>query len=72
MNPFLQKMDGTTTGVEGHAHLLVAESGGLVTLESPEAVMAEVGFRAEHISSLMREMFVEAGKHDCFWEPDNE
>jgi hypothetical protein len=72
MNPFLQKMDGTTTGVEGHAHLLVAESGGLVTLESPEAVMAEVEFRAEHVSSLMREMFEEAGKHDCFWEPDKE
>jgi hypothetical protein len=46
---------------------LVTESGGWVTLESPEAVMEEVEFRATHVSSLMEEMFEEARKHD-FWE----
>ena len=70
MNPFLQNTSGTTTGANAHAHLLVAESGGLVTLESPEAVMAEVEFRATHISSFLEQIFTEAGKHDCFWEPD--
>ena len=70
MNPFLQKMGGTTTGTGSHAHLLVAESGGLVLLETPEAVMEEVEFRTTHISSLLEEMFEEAKKHDNFWEPD--
>jgi hypothetical protein len=72
MNPFLQNMNGTTTDANAHAHLLVAESGGLVILESPEAVMAEVEFRATHVSSLLEQMFTEAGKHDCFWEPDQD
>jgi hypothetical protein len=70
MNPFVQNMSGTTTGANAHAHLLVAESGGLVTLESPEAVMAEVEFRATHVSSLLVEMFEQTKKHDCFWSPD--
>jgi hypothetical protein len=70
MNPFLQKMGGTTTGTGSHAHLLVAESGGLVLLETPEAVMEEVEFRTTHVSSLLEEMFEEAKKHDNFWEPD--
>lgn len=70
MNPFLQNMDGTTTGTMSHAHLLVAESGGLVTLESPAAVMAEVEFRTTHVSSLLAEMFEEAARHDCFWSLD--
>jgi hypothetical protein len=70
MNPFLQKMDGTTTGALSHAHLLVAESGGIITLESPEAVMAEVEFRTTHVSSLMTEMFEEAKRHDSFWSFD--
>ena len=69
MNPFLQKMGGTTTGTGSHAHLLVAESGGLVLLETPEAVMEEVEFRTTHVSSLLEEMFEEAKKHDNFWEP---
>ncbi len=68
MNPFLHKLGGSITGNASHAHLLVAESGGLVTLESPEAVMAEVQFRATHISSLLAEMFEESKKHDNFWE----
>jgi hypothetical protein len=70
MDPFLQKMSGTATGTTPHAHLLVAESGGLVTLESPDEVMAEVEFRTTHVSSLLEEMFEEARKHDCFWSPD--
>ena len=70
MNPFLQNMNGTTTGANTHAHLLVTESGGLVTLESPAAVMAEIDFRTTHVSALMTEMFEESKKHDCFWSPD--
>ena len=70
MDPFLKNMSGTTTGANIHAHLLVAEGGGLVTLESPEAVMAEVAFRATHVSSLLEQMFAETGKHDRAWEPD--
>lgn len=67
MAPILNKTGGTTTGTGGHAHLLVAESGGLIAQESPEAVMEEVEFRATHVSSLMKEMFDEARKHDL-WE----
>jgi hypothetical protein len=67
MTPFPKKMSETSTGAGGHAHLLVVESGGLVALESPEAVMEEVEFRATHLSSLMDEMFEEAKKHD-WWE----
>ena len=67
MTPRIDKLGGTITGTGGHAHLLVAESGGLVTLESPEAIMEEVEFRATHVSSLMEEMLAEAKKHD-FWE----
>jgi hypothetical protein len=70
MNPFLQNMNGTTTGANTHAHLLVTESGGLVTLETPAAVMAEIDFRTTHVSALMTEMFEESKKHDCFWSPD--
>jgi hypothetical protein len=58
---------GTSTGTGGHAHLLFTEPGGRVTLESPEAVMEEVEFRATHVSSLLEEMFEEARKHD-FWK----
>ena len=68
MNPSLNKLGGPITGNTSHAHLLVAESGGLVTLESPEAVMEEVEFRATHVSSLLTEMFEESKKHDNFWE----
>jgi hypothetical protein len=71
MDPFLQKISSTATGTGSHAHLLVAESGGLIAMENPEAVMEEVEFRATHISSLMAEMFEEYKKHDnFFWEPD--
>lgn len=68
MNPSLHKLGGSTMGNASHAHLLIAESGGLVTLESPEAVMDEVEFRATHVSSLLLEMFEESKKHDRFWE----
>jgi len=64
MEMFRPNLNGTTTGTVAHAHLLVAESGGLITLENPEAVMQEVDFRATHISSLLAEMFREAEKHD--------
>ena len=70
MNPFLQNMNGTNTGANTHAHLLVTESGGLVTQETPAAVMAEIEFRNTHVSSLLAEMFEQASKHDCFWSPD--
>ena len=70
MNPFLQNVNGTPTGANAHAHLLVAESAGLVSLESPEAVMAEVEFRTTHVGSLLEEMFEEAARHDRFWSPD--
>ena len=69
MDPFLQKLSGKTAGTGPHAHLLVAESGGLIALESPEAVMEEVAFRATHVSSLLAEMFEESKRHDCFWSP---
>ena len=70
MDPLLNKTSGTTTGTGSHAHLLIAESGGLVTMESPEAVMEEVAFRATHVGSLLEEMFEELKKHDSFWEAD--
>ncbi len=70
MNPFLQNLDGTNTGTLSHAHLLVAEGGGLVALESPAAVMAEVEFRTTHVSMLLTEMFEEAARHDSFWSFD--
>jgi len=70
MDPLLNKMSGTTTGTGSHAHLLIAESGGLVTMESPEEVMEEVAFRATHVSSLLEEIFEELKKHDSFWGPD--
>ena len=61
---------GFTSGAGSHAHLLVAETGGIVTMESPEAVMKEVEYRATHISALMEEMFKEAGKRDTVWGHD--
>ena len=67
MTPFPEKLIQKSPGMGGHAHLLVAESGGLIAMESPEAVMEEVEFRATHLSSLMEEMFAEAKKHD-WWE----
>jgi hypothetical protein len=67
MTSNLNNLSGTVAGTVSHAHLLVAESGGLVTLESPEAIMEEVEFRATHVSSLMEEMFAETRKHD-FWD----
>jgi hypothetical protein len=70
MDPFRNNLSGTTTGTGSHAHLLVAESGGLVLLETPEAVMEEVEFRTTHVSSLLEEMFEESKNHDCCWEPD--
>ena len=72
MNPTLDKLGGTTMGTASHAHLLVAESGGLIARESPEAVMEEVEFRATHVSSVLAEMLeeIETGKHDSFWEPE--
>jgi hypothetical protein len=69
MTPNLNKLGGTMAGTSAHAHLLVAESGGRITLESPGAVMEEVEFRASHVSSLMEDMFAETRKHDC-WEWD--
>jgi len=69
MTPILNKIDVTRPDPGVHAHLLVTESGGLVALESPAAIMEEVEFRATHVSSLMEEMFKEAGKHDL-WEID--
>ena len=70
MNPIRHDMIGTTTGTAARAHLLVAESGGLVTMDCPEAVMAELAFRATCVSTLMEEMFEETKKRDCFREPD--
>jgi hypothetical protein len=70
MDPFQHNLSGTTTGTAIHAHLLVAEGGGVILMESPEAVMEEVAFRATHISSLLEEMFEESQKHAGFWEPD--
>ena len=72
MDPIRQNLMGSTIGTGAHAHLLVAESGGLILLETPEAVMDEVNFRATHVSSLLEEMFEEAKQHDCFWELDAE
>ena len=59
MNPSCHIISDTTTGTSGHAHLLVAGSGGLMTPESPEAVMAEVAYRETCISSLLEKMFRE-------------
>lgn len=70
MTPMLHKLGVTTTGSLGHAHLLVAESGGLVTLESPEAVMEEVEFRSTHVGALLEELFEETKRHEGFWEPE--
>ncbi len=70
MNPFLNSLSGSIAGTPSHAHLLVAESGGMVLRETSQAVMAEVEFRTTHVSSLLEEMFEETKKHDCFWEPD--
>ena len=70
MDPFLHKISSPVTGTSSHAHLLVAESGGLIAMESPEAVMEEVEFRATHVSSLLEEIFEESKKHENFWEPD--
>jgi hypothetical protein len=70
MDPTRHDMIGTTTGAATHAHLLVAESGGLVTMESPEEVMAEVAFRATCVSTLMEKMFEELKNRDCFRETD--
>lgn len=70
MTPFLNRTDRTIAGVaEHHAHLLIAETGGMVTRESPEEVMAEVEFRATHLSSLMEDMFKEAMNRE-WWEDD--
>jgi len=72
MNPTRNRLGGTTTGATQHAHLMVAESGGLTTptLENAEAVMEEVEFRATHVSLLLANMFEEARKHDSFREPE--
>jgi hypothetical protein len=67
MDQFRHNLSGTNTGVGSHAHLLVAESGGVVLLETPEAVMEEVAFRATHVTSMLEKMFEESKKHDCFW-----
>ena len=52
-----------------HAHLLIAEMGGMGDLESPEAIMAEVEYRATHLSSLMKEMLEESLRRDL-WKDD--
>jgi hypothetical protein len=67
----LKMIGSTTTGPGSHAHLLVAEMCDLTVPESPATVMAEVEFRATHISSLMEEMFEESRKHDDWWEDDD-
>ena len=59
MNPSRNIISDTTTGTSGHAHLLVAEPGGLMTPESPEAVMAEVAYRKTCISSLLEKILRE-------------
>ena len=69
MDGFKHNTSGTSPVTSHHAHLLVGESGGLVLMETPEAVMEEVEFRTTHISSVLEEMFEETKKHDCFWEP---
>lgn len=68
MTLWLNRIDCPAAPGAPHAHLVVAETGGLAVMESPEEVMAEVEFRATHLSSLMEEMFEEAAKHD-WWEP---
>jgi hypothetical protein len=68
MDPNLRKISGTETAVS-HAHLLAREMNGHGELENPAAVMAEVAFRATHISSLMEEMF-ETAKNKDWWETD--
>lgn len=69
MTPFENRTDRTVADAAHHAHLLVTESAGLVTSESPEAVMEEIEFRATHLSSLMEEMFEESIKHE-WWESE--
>ena len=69
MTPLLNKMNHAAPHESFHAHLLVAEMSGPAAAESPEAVMAEVEFRATHLSSLMTEMLEESTKHDL-WEDD--
>lgn len=64
MTAFVNRTVCPAPDVAGHAHLLVSETSGMVVMESPEAVMAEVEFRATHLSSLMEEMFQESTKHD--------
>jgi hypothetical protein len=49
-------MNGKPTDTSGHAHLLVSETDGLATLESPEAVMEEVAFRETGISSVLQDI----------------
>jgi hypothetical protein len=68
MGPNLHKVGGAEPPV-CHAHLLAVETGGEGALEKPEAVIAEVSFRATHISSLMEAMFKEASEKD-WWEKD--
>jgi len=70
MDSSLQKLNCLPVGTGTHAHLLVAESGGLVAMESPEAVMEEVAFRATHVSSLLEQMLEECKRRDSFWEPE--
>ena len=69
MTPFLNRPERTTFDAGSHAHLLVAETGGLVARESPEEVMAEIEFRATHLSSLMEDMFKEVMERE-WWEDD--
>ena len=64
MTPMVNRIDRPATQAVIHAHLLVTEAEGRVALESPEAVMEEVEFRATHLSSLMEEMFEEARKRE--------
>ncbi len=68
MGSNLHKVSGTEPTV-CHAHLLAIEMSDGGGRENPEAVIAEVSFRATHISSLMEEMFKTASEKD-WWELD--
>jgi hypothetical protein len=68
MDPNLHKVSGAEPPVY-HAHLLAIEMSDGGGRENPEAVIAEVSFRATHVSSLMEEMFKTASEKN-WWEKD--
>ena len=65
MDSDMSKVCATKPRVD-HAHLIAIEMSDQAVLEYSEAVMEEIEFRATHLSSLMLEMFQEAGKKDAF------